>query len=50
MIFIVWMLALAITCPPILGWGYEQGRREVTQIECRYNQNKGYVVFSAMGK
>lgn len=46
MILVVWVLALAITCPPILGW-YEPGRRELTQ--CRYNQNEGYVVFSAMG-
>jgi len=47
MILIVWILALAITCPPILGW-YEPGRREM--LECRYNENKGYVVFSAMGE
>lgn len=94
MILIVWILALAITCPPILGilsnfflnfflishesrhngkrhwihkfifpsfslssscgagfmlilgW-YEPGRRDL--LECRYNENKGYVVFSAMG-
>jgi hypothetical protein len=78
MILIVWILALAITCPPILGiveiysflfdtseyngnfppifrtgigfellgW-YEPGRRDL--FECRYNENKGYVVFSAMG-
>uniref|UniRef100_A0A182NG30 G-protein coupled receptors family 1 profile domain-containing protein n=1 Tax=Anopheles dirus TaxID=7168 RepID=A0A182NG30_9DIPT len=46
MILVVWVLALAITCPPILGW-YEPGRRELNQ--CRYNQNEGYVVFSAMG-
>ncbi|XP_058812593.1 probable G-protein coupled receptor No18 [Topomyia yanbarensis] len=46
MILVVWVLALAITCPPILGW-YEPGRRELDQ--CRYNQNEGYVVFSAMG-
>ncbi|KAH8384133.1 hypothetical protein KR009_012227 [Drosophila setifemur] len=46
MILIVWMLALAITCPPILGW-YEPGRRDLR--ECRYNQNEGYVIFSAMG-
>lgn len=26
---------------------YEQGRRDL--VECRYNQNEGYVVFSAMG-
>lgn len=26
---------------------YEPGRRDL--IECRYNQNEGYVVFSAMG-
>ncbi|XP_073831505.1 tyramine receptor [Musca autumnalis] len=46
MILIVWVLALAITCPPILGW-YEPGRRDLS--ECRYNQNEGYVIFSAMG-
>uniref|UniRef100_A0A1B0D833 G-protein coupled receptors family 1 profile domain-containing protein n=1 Tax=Phlebotomus papatasi TaxID=29031 RepID=A0A1B0D833_PHLPP len=46
MILVVWILALAITCPPILGW-YEPGRRDL--VECRYNQNEGYVVFSAMG-
>ncbi|KAM8706019.1 hypothetical protein ACLKA7_010331 [Drosophila subpalustris] len=46
MILIVWILALAITCPPILGW-YEPGRRDLR--ECRYNQNEGYVIFSAMG-
>ncbi|KAJ6640058.1 Octopamine receptor [Pseudolycoriella hygida] len=46
MILIVWVLALAITCPPILGW-YEPGRRDLE--ECRYNQNEGYVIFSAMG-
>ncbi|XP_055523642.1 probable G-protein coupled receptor No18 [Wyeomyia smithii] len=45
MIFVVWLVALAITCPPILGW-YDQGRK---RNECMYNQNKGYVVFSAMG-
>ncbi|XP_054725806.1 tyramine receptor 1 [Anastrepha obliqua] len=48
MIFIVWVTALLITCPPYLGW-YEQGRRREGNVDCRYNQNKGYVVFSAMG-
>ncbi|XP_063706203.1 probable G-protein coupled receptor No18 [Culicoides brevitarsis] len=47
MILVVWVLALAITCPPLIGW-YEPGRRE-RDYECRYNENKGYVVFSAMG-
>ncbi|XP_059609527.1 probable G-protein coupled receptor No18 [Phlebotomus argentipes] len=46
MILVVWILALAITCPPILGW-YEPGRRDLKT--CRYNQNLGYVIFSAMG-
>ncbi|XP_054747277.1 dopamine receptor 2 [Anastrepha obliqua] len=46
MILVVWVLALAITCPPMLGW-YEPGRRDLN--ECRYNQNEGYVIFSAMG-
>ncbi|XP_053698827.1 probable G-protein coupled receptor No18 [Sabethes cyaneus] len=45
MILIVWIVALAITCPPFLGW-YDQDRK---RNECLYNQNKGYVVFSAMG-
>ncbi|KAM7364425.1 tyramine receptor II [Cochliomyia hominivorax] len=48
MIIIVWVTALSITCPPYLGW-YEPGRREEGNTVCRYNQNKGYVVFSAMG-
>ncbi|XP_004529356.1 tyramine receptor 1 [Ceratitis capitata] len=48
MIFIVWVTALLITCPPYLGW-YEKGRRQEGNVICRYNQNKGYVVFSAMG-
>ncbi|XP_065364571.1 putative tyramine receptor 2 [Calliphora vicina] len=48
MIFIVWVTALSITCPPYLGW-YEPGRRDEGYTVCRYNQNKGYVVFSAMG-
>ncbi|XP_004529355.2 octopamine receptor-like [Ceratitis capitata] len=46
MILVVWILALAITSPPMLGW-YEPGRRDLS--ECRYNQNEGYVIFSAMG-
>ncbi|XP_073831532.1 tyramine receptor II isoform X2 [Musca autumnalis] len=48
MIFIVWVTSLSITCPPYLGW-YEPGRRVDGNTVCRYNQNKGYVVFSAMG-
>ncbi|XP_030376296.1 octopamine receptor [Scaptodrosophila lebanonensis] len=48
MILVVWITALSITCPPYLGW-YEQGRRQQDSVDCRYNQNKGYVVFSAMG-
>ncbi|XP_037942910.1 octopamine receptor-like [Teleopsis dalmanni] len=48
MIFIVWVTALSITCPPYLGW-YEPGRRQGGVVVCRYNQNKGYVIFSAMG-
>ncbi|XP_031631547.1 probable G-protein coupled receptor No18 [Contarinia nasturtii] len=47
MILIVWVVALAITCPPILGW-YDHRRAE-KHDECGYNQNEGYVVFSAMG-
>ncbi|XP_017144659.1 5-hydroxytryptamine receptor 1A [Drosophila miranda] len=48
MILVVWITALSITCPPYLGW-YEAGRHQEEYVDCRYNQNKGYVVFSAMG-
>ncbi|XP_043070884.1 tyramine/octopamine receptor isoform X2 [Drosophila grimshawi] len=50
MILGVWLLAFGITCPPMLGW-YEHGRNrnKGDSVECRYNQNKGYVVYSAMG-
>ncbi|XP_034485951.1 probable G-protein coupled receptor No18 [Drosophila innubila] len=50
MILGVWLLAFVITCPPMLGW-YEPGRNRHQQdfVDCRYNQNKGYVVYSAMG-
>ncbi|XP_030568125.1 5-hydroxytryptamine receptor 1D [Drosophila novamexicana] len=50
MILGVWLLAFVITCPPMLGW-YEPGRNrhQTDFVDCRYNQNKGYVVYSAMG-
>nr|CAD7577733.1 unnamed protein product [Timema californicum] len=47
MILAVWMVAAAITCPPILGW-YDKDRH-INSTSCTYNQNVGYVVFSAMG-
>nr|UKQ11055.1 tyramine receptor 2 [Plutella xylostella] len=46
MIFFVWIAAGAITCPPMFGW-YEPDHNQGGV--CRYNQNAGYVVFSAMG-
>ncbi|CAG4973702.1 unnamed protein product [Colias eurytheme] len=46
MIFFVWISAGAITCPPMFGW-YEPDHNQGGV--CRYNQNPGYVVFSAMG-
>ncbi|EDW13888.2 tyramine receptor 1 [Drosophila mojavensis] len=50
MILGVWIVAFIITCPPMFGW-YEPGRNryEGESVDCRYNQNKGYVVYSAMG-
>lgn len=48
MILVVWVLAFLITCPPIFGW-YNPGSKHKNVVECRYNQNKGYVIFSAMG-
>ncbi|XP_021920808.1 tyramine/octopamine receptor-like isoform X2 [Zootermopsis nevadensis] len=46
MILAVWLAALAITCPPIFGW-YDPDHHN--NKNCRYNSNRGYVVFSAMG-
>ncbi|XP_045780700.1 octopamine receptor 1-like [Maniola jurtina] len=46
MIFFVWISAGTITCPPMFGW-YEPDHNQGGV--CRYNQNPGYVVFSAMG-
>ncbi|XP_023718903.1 probable G-protein coupled receptor No18 isoform X2 [Cryptotermes secundus] len=46
MILAVWLAALAITCPPIFGWYDPDHHKDKT---CRYNNNRGYVVFSAMG-
>ncbi|XP_069699452.1 probable G-protein coupled receptor No18 isoform X2 [Periplaneta americana] len=46
MILAVWLAALAITCPPIFGW-YDPDHHK--NNNCRYNNNRGYVVFSAMG-
>ncbi|XP_049957915.1 octopamine receptor-like [Schistocerca serialis cubense] len=46
MILVVWVLAVAITCPPILGW-YDKTQSKET--ECRYSRNQGYVIFSATG-
>ncbi|CAG9569131.1 unnamed protein product [Danaus chrysippus] len=46
MILFVWIAAGAITCPPMFGW-YEPDHNQGGV--CRYNQNPGYVVFSAMG-
>ncbi|XP_075210928.1 putative G-protein coupled receptor No18 [Lycorma delicatula] len=46
MILFVWFSALAITCPPIFGW-YDPERNK--DKKCGYNQNRGYVIFSAMG-
>ncbi|XP_050436086.1 octopamine receptor 1-like [Adelges cooleyi] len=46
MILVVWILSLVIACAPIFGW-YDENRHK--NKKCGYNQNKGYVVFSAMG-
>ncbi|CRL06318.1 CLUMA_CG019124, isoform A [Clunio marinus] len=48
MILIVWILALAITCPPILGW-HDVERRRADIKDCEYNKDKGYVIYSASG-
>nr|ASA47152.1 tyramine receptor [Nilaparvata lugens] len=45
MILVVWVAAVAITCPPIFGW-YDWERHK--NKTCIYSQNKSYVVVSAM--
>jgi hypothetical protein len=49
MIVVVWILAGAITSPPLLGCFPRA--RNVVEIEkkCSYNMDSSYVVFSAMG-
>lgn len=46
MILVVWLVSLVITCAPLFGW-YDENRHN--NNSCTYNQNKVYVVFSAMG-
>ncbi|KAL4143727.1 hypothetical protein QTP88_006021 [Uroleucon formosanum] len=46
MILVVWLVSLVITCAPLFGW-YDKNRHN--NKSCTYNQNKVYVVFSAMG-
>ncbi|CAL8082382.1 unnamed protein product [Orchesella dallaii] len=46
MISCVWIAAVVITSPPIFGW-YEENRN--TDNKCDYNENTGYVVYSALG-
>ncbi|XP_065210619.1 probable G-protein coupled receptor No18 [Planococcus citri] len=46
MILIVWVTAIFITCPPMFGW--RDADRHISTV-CTYNQNRIYVVFSAMG-
>lgn len=45
MIFLVWLGSIAITCPPIF-WFKDENK---DKTKCEYNENKAYVVFSAMG-
>lgn len=44
-IFIVWMVSLLITIPPLFGWRNE--RTDLTQ--CELTSGKGYVIYSALG-
>ena len=49
MIIIVWILAGAITSPPLLGC-FPRARNAVeTEKKCSYNMDSSYVIFSAMG-
>ncbi|XP_035709072.1 alpha-2B adrenergic receptor isoform X2 [Folsomia candida] len=46
MISCVWVAAAIITSPPILGW-YDETRN--VENNCQYNDNTGYVLYSALG-
>ncbi|OXU27507.1 hypothetical protein TSAR_002323 [Trichomalopsis sarcophagae] len=49
MIVVVWILAGAITSPPLLGC-FPRARNAVeTEKKCSYNMDSSYVIFSAMG-
>ena len=47
MIAVVWVAAVAITVPPILGW-QEEGRW-TDDSECGLTSDPGYVIYSALG-
>ncbi|XP_068083160.1 probable G-protein coupled receptor No18 [Anabrus simplex] len=47
MILVVWLTALAITCPPL--FFFKNDTEQTQDDQCAYNDNKGYVIFSAMG-
>lgn len=47
MIVAVWMMAAAITSPPLLGWFPRAKNQDFTQ--CSYNMDSSYVIFSSMG-
>ncbi|XP_054276927.1 probable G-protein coupled receptor No18 [Macrosteles quadrilineatus] len=56
MILVVWLTAIMITCPPMIWYRTDtpylnnsNTSTNESEVQCEYNDNKGYVVFSAMG-
>lgn len=47
MIAVVWVAAVAITCPPIFGW-QEEGRLDDTSF-CTLTRDPGYIIYSSLG-
>ena len=48
MIALVWMLSFVICLPPIIGWN-DWPVDWNDETPCELSQNKGYVIYSAMG-
>ena len=47
MIAVVWVAAVAITCPPIFGW-QEEGRLDDSSF-CTLTKDPGYIIYSSLG-
>ncbi|XP_064631099.1 5-hydroxytryptamine receptor 1B-like [Lineus longissimus] len=47
MITVVWIVSIAVTCPPIFGW-QEEGRWD-DESACALTKDPGYIIYSSLG-